>query len=249
MTWKCKLPPLASCTHAARMPDTWKNARISGVAMPLSLCRLCLSYLQSARGRTRQQHCQETSYSHSAGDAMQAEKTATCTWPPPVNMSSRRAPNSQRIRHSAWLCSARCTACRRMARRLILQARHGTTHTSKPGKRAKTPPSHPRPEKERFPEKKPPPNPFSLLVSFSPPRTFFGPRRGTGPFGPFSRAQNRASPERHADGRAPQKGTRQCSGVRRFLGEKRPRNEESPAFSAKRTVQPDIPGPCSGKRI
>ena len=137
MTWKCKLPPLASCTHAARMPDTWKNARISGVAMPLSLCRLCLSYLQSARGRTRQQHCQETSYSHSAGDAMQAEKTATCTWPPPVNMSSRRAPNSQRIRHSAWLCSARCTACRRMARRLILQARHGTTHTSKPGKRAK----------------------------------------------------------------------------------------------------------------
>ena len=153
MTWKCKLPPLASCTHAARMPDTWKNARISGVAMPLSLCRLCLSYLQSARGRTRQQHCQETSYSHSAGDAMQAEKTATCTWPPPVNMSSRRAPNSQRIRHSAWLCSARCTACRRMARRLILQARHGTTHTSKPGKRAKTPPSHPRPEKERFPEK------------------------------------------------------------------------------------------------
>ena len=175
MTWKCKLPALASWTpsaagrnstkktervlrstmppDAARMPDTWKNARISGVAMPLSLCRLCLSYLQSARGRTRQQHCQETSYSHSAAEAMQAEKTATCTWPPPVNMSSRRAPNSQRIRHSAWLCSARCTACRRMARRLILQARHGTTHTSKPGKRAKTPPSHPRPEKERFPEK------------------------------------------------------------------------------------------------
>jgi hypothetical protein len=114
--------------------------------------------------------------------------------------------------------------------------------------RKKTP-SHARPEKERFPDKNTRPNLFSLLVSFSPPRTFFGPRRGTGPFGPFSRAQNRASPERHADGRAPQKGTRQCSGVRRFLGEKRPRNVESPAFSAKRTVEPDVSGPCSGKRI
>ena len=103
--------------------------------------------------------------------------------------------------------------------------------------------------KGAFSGKKPPPNPFSLLVSFSPPRTFFGPRRGTGPFGPFSRAQNRASPERHADGRAPQKGTRQCSGVRRFLREKRPRNVESPAFSAKTSVEPDVSGPCSGKRI
>ena len=38
--------------------------------------------------------------------------------------------------------------------------------------------------KGAFSGKKPPPNPFSLLVSFSPPRTFFGPRRGalSGPF-------------------------------------------------------------------
>ena len=148
------------------------------------------------------------------------KKTATCTWPPPVNMSSRRAPNSQRIRHSAWVCSARCTACRRMARRLILQARHGTTHTSKPEKRAKTQPSHPRPEKERFPGKTSAESVQSPSIVFTSADVFRAPERHTGPFGPFSRAQNRASPERHADGRAPQKGTRQCSGVRRFLPEK-----------------------------
>ena len=174
---------------------------------------------------------------------MQAEKTATCTWPPPVNMSSRRAPNSQRIRHSAWLSSARCTACRRMPRRLILQARHGTTHTSKPGKRAKTPPSHPRPEKERFPEKNSAESVQSPSIVFTSADVFRAPERH-GPFRALFKGPKPRFPGTPRGREGTSKGHPSMLKCPAVFARKVTQNRGKPCVSAKTEVELDASGPC-----